>query len=211
VPGTSKEKCWCFPHGGFTPTSEFVCVLPFPDGDAKRHKDLSWFGQEKALRPAGERRVCIILHLSACTGVDTSVVWNEMVYGSSTAYECCLLWSLACVVSCFLISSQVSPFMVPRRSPRYKYRRQSRGRQRYGALTYSRPPYRRGLEPSRLGSLMMITRAPVSCSVHHLGLAYLLHACTSWRRLRRDGRSVVIRRPTLPQEGNMSGRGSDAV
>jgi len=41
------------PRGG-TPTSEFVCVFPFPDGDAKRHKDLSWFGQEKALRPAGE-------------------------------------------------------------------------------------------------------------------------------------------------------------
>ena len=37
-----------------TPTSKFVCVLPFPDGDARRHKDLSWFGQEKALRPAGE-------------------------------------------------------------------------------------------------------------------------------------------------------------
>ena len=34
--------------------SKFVCVLPFPDGDARRHRDLSWFGQEKALRPAGE-------------------------------------------------------------------------------------------------------------------------------------------------------------
>jgi len=38
---------------GVTPTSEFVCVLPFPDGDAKRHKGLSLFGQEKAQRPAG--------------------------------------------------------------------------------------------------------------------------------------------------------------
>jgi len=35
------------------PMSEFVCVLPFPDGDAKRHKNLSWFGQEKALHLAG--------------------------------------------------------------------------------------------------------------------------------------------------------------
>ena len=52
----------------------YAC-FPFPDGDAKRHKDLSWFGQEKALRPAGEG-VCIILHLSACTGVNTSVVWS---------------------------------------------------------------------------------------------------------------------------------------
>ena len=42
-----------FPTGG-QPTSEFVCVLPFRDGDAKRQKDLSWFGQEKALRLAGE-------------------------------------------------------------------------------------------------------------------------------------------------------------
>ena len=41
-----------FPRG-VTPTSKFVCVLPFPDGDARRHRDLSWFGQEKALRPAG--------------------------------------------------------------------------------------------------------------------------------------------------------------
>ena len=43
-----------FSPRGVTPTSEFVCMLPFLDGDAKRHKDLSWFGQEKALRPAGE-------------------------------------------------------------------------------------------------------------------------------------------------------------
>ena len=43
-----------FSPRGVTPTSKFVCVLPFPDGDARRDKDLSWFGQEKALRPAGE-------------------------------------------------------------------------------------------------------------------------------------------------------------
>ena len=29
-----------FPRG-VTPTSKFVCVLPFPDGDARRHKGLS--------------------------------------------------------------------------------------------------------------------------------------------------------------------------
>ena len=39
---------------GVTLTSKFVCVLPFSNGDAKRHKDLSWFGQEKALHPAWE-------------------------------------------------------------------------------------------------------------------------------------------------------------
>jgi len=58
---------------------------------------------------------------------------------------------------------------------------------------------------------MMITRAPLSYSVRRLGLVYLLHACTSWRRLRQSGCGVVIRRPTLPQEGNVSGRGSVAV
>jgi len=46
------HACSLFPRG-VTPTSKFVCVLPFPDGDAKRHKDLSWFGQQKALRLAG--------------------------------------------------------------------------------------------------------------------------------------------------------------
>jgi len=42
-----------FSPRGVSPASKFVCVLPFPDGDARRHRDLSWFGQEKALRPAG--------------------------------------------------------------------------------------------------------------------------------------------------------------
>ena len=106
-----------FPPRGVTPTSKFVCVLPFPDGDAKRHKDLSWFGQEKALRPAGGR-VCISLHLSACTGVNTSVGWMEMEYGSYTGRECCIV----------CIRSRASPFIVPRRDLGYMYRRQSRGR-----------------------------------------------------------------------------------
>jgi len=51
-PNGRRDLSVFFPRG-VTPTSEFVCVLPFLDGDAKRHKDLSWFGQEKALRPAG--------------------------------------------------------------------------------------------------------------------------------------------------------------
>ena len=54
----------------------------------ERHKDLSWFGQEKALRPAGGS-VCIILHLSASTGVSTRVVWMEMEYGCSSTYVLC--------------------------------------------------------------------------------------------------------------------------
>ena len=76
-----------FPRG-VTPTSKFVCVLPFPDGDARRHRDLSWFGQEKALRPSGER-VYIILHLSACTGANTNVEWSVELY---------YVWVWSCVV-----------------------------------------------------------------------------------------------------------------
>jgi hypothetical protein len=46
------------------------CVLPTLDGDAKRiHGSLSWFGQKKALCPAGKGEYCISLHLSACVGI----------------------------------------------------------------------------------------------------------------------------------------------
>jgi len=78
-PGWASQVLSVFSPQGVTPTSKFVCMLPFPDGDARRHKDLSWFGQEKALRPAGGR-VCIILHLSACTGANTSTVWSVEFY-----------------------------------------------------------------------------------------------------------------------------------
>jgi hypothetical protein len=44
--------------------------VPNLDGDARRvHGGLSWFGQEKALRPAERGEYCISLHLSACVGV----------------------------------------------------------------------------------------------------------------------------------------------
>jgi len=63
-----------FSPRGVTPTSEFVFVLPFPDGDAKRHTKICPGSCKR--RPYVQRgeRVCIILHLSACTGVNTSVV-----------------------------------------------------------------------------------------------------------------------------------------
>jgi hypothetical protein len=55
---------------GPKPTSEFVLRVPNLDGDAKRmHEGLSWFGRNKALRPAGGEKYCISLHLSACLGV----------------------------------------------------------------------------------------------------------------------------------------------
>ena len=67
-----------FSPWGVTPTSEFVCVVPFPDGDAKIHTKI-YPGSGKR-RPYVQRRerVCIILHLSACTGVNTSVVWSKV-------------------------------------------------------------------------------------------------------------------------------------
>jgi len=56
-------------------------------------------------------------------------------------------------------------------------------------LTYSRLPYQRGLEPSCLSTLMMITRAPESCSYapSWTGLSvarlYVMTAATSeWLR-----------------------------
>ena len=73
-PYVGDQDCRCFPPGGSHQRVKLVCVLPFLDGDAEMHKDLSWFGQEKALRPAEGRSVFIILHLSACTGVNTRVV-----------------------------------------------------------------------------------------------------------------------------------------
>ena len=77
-----------FSPRGVTPKSEFVCVLPFPDGDAKRHtKIYPGSGKRRPYVQQG-RIVCIILHLSACTGVNTSVVWSEMEYGSFIAYGC---------------------------------------------------------------------------------------------------------------------------
>jgi len=71
-----------FSPRGVTPTSKFVCVLPFPDGDARRHKDLSWFGQEKALRPAGEGS----LYYLAPKCLYRGEYKRGMKYESSTAY-----------------------------------------------------------------------------------------------------------------------------
>ena len=60
-----------------------MCVLPFPDGDARRHKDLSWFGQEKALRLAGEGSLYYLAPKCLYRGEYKC----GMKYGSSTMYE----------------------------------------------------------------------------------------------------------------------------
>jgi hypothetical protein len=49
--------------------NQMLCVSNL-DGDARRiYGGLSWFGQKKALRPAGRGECYISLHLSACVGV----------------------------------------------------------------------------------------------------------------------------------------------
>jgi len=72
-----------FSPRGVTPTSKIVCVLPFPHGDARRHKDLSWFGQEKALRPAGVGS----LYYLAPKCLYRGEYKHGMKCGSSTTYE----------------------------------------------------------------------------------------------------------------------------
>jgi hypothetical protein len=43
--------------------------VPFLDGDARRiHGGLSWFGQEKALRPAGGRDLYFLAPRCLCRG-----------------------------------------------------------------------------------------------------------------------------------------------
>jgi len=101
-----------FSPQGVTTMSKLVCVLPFPDGDARRHKDLSWFGQEKALRPAGEGSFYYLAPKCLYRGEYK----RSMKYESSTAY----VFRVAC--------SRALPFIAPRRDSGYMYRCQSRGR-----------------------------------------------------------------------------------
>jgi sulfonate transport system permease protein len=66
----------------------------------------------------------------------------------------------------------------------------------------------RGVERS-LDPILQLFRQTSALALYPVFI--LLHACTSWWPTRRSSCSVVIRRPTLPQEGNASGRGSDAM
>ena len=75
-------------------------------------------------------------------------------------------------------------------------------------LTYSRPPYRRDLELSCLGTLMMITRAPesYSCAPSRTGLSvarlYVMAAAVSeWLRCRPSPPGPSPRRST-PARGS---------
>jgi len=77
-----KRKVSVFSPRAVTSTSKLVCVLPFPDGDARRHKDLSLFGQEKALRPAEEGGSYYLAPKCLYRGEYKCGI----KYGSSTAY-----------------------------------------------------------------------------------------------------------------------------
>ena len=160
-PMSMTRKSWghsvsVFHPGGHTNEWNLYACSPFQrrpyvQQGRKRHKDLSWFEQEKALRPAGEESLYYLAPKCLYRGeYRHGMNWD----GVRLLYYVCLV---LCRVSC--ICSWTSPFIVPRRDPEYMYRRQSRGRLRYGALTYSRPPYRHGIEPSCLVTLMMIKRA----------------------------------------------------
>ena len=75
----------------------------------KRHKDLSWFGQEKALRPAGGSFCYLapkcLYRGEYKRGMDGDGVW---------------LLYYVCLVLC--ISSLASPFIVPRGGVGYMHR-----------------------------------------------------------------------------------------
>ena len=70
-----KNICRCPDPGGSLTGNEFVracSLLGWLMQSGYRDADLSWFGQEQALRPAGGES-CIALHLGACLqGSDTS-------------------------------------------------------------------------------------------------------------------------------------------
>ena len=53
-------------------------------------KDTKIYPSSGKRRPYVQRgeRVCIILHLSACIGVNTSVVWSEAEYGHMSVVLC---------------------------------------------------------------------------------------------------------------------------
>jgi len=85
----SHRECRCFPHRGSHQRVNLYACSHFQMVMQKDTKIYPGSGKRRPYVQQG-RRVCIILHLSACTGVNTSVVWNEMEYGSSTAYECYL-------------------------------------------------------------------------------------------------------------------------
>ena len=99
-----EESCRRFPPVGSHQRVKLVCVLPFLDGDAKRHKDLSWFGQEKALRPAGGS-----LYYSAPKCLYRGEYKRGM--DGDGVSSLCYVWLVCCVVSRCPLSAPGSPLL----------------------------------------------------------------------------------------------------
>ena len=54
-----------------------MCVLPFLDGDTRMTQRFILVWVREGPTSSGGERLCIILHLSACTGVNTSGCGQE--------------------------------------------------------------------------------------------------------------------------------------
>jgi len=73
--GGGDAACRCFPHGGsHQRVNLYACSL----SQMVMQEDTEISPGSGKRRPYVQRgrEVCIILHLSACTGVNTSVVWS---------------------------------------------------------------------------------------------------------------------------------------
>jgi len=72
IAGREQDALSVFSPRGVTPTSKFICVLPF---HMVMQEDTKIYPGSRERRPYVQRgrRIYIILHLSACTRVNTSV------------------------------------------------------------------------------------------------------------------------------------------
>ena len=109
------ERCRCFPLGA---SHQRVNLYAWSLFQMVMQKDTKIYPGSGKRRPYVQRRgerVCIILHLRACTGVNTSVAWSVELY---------YVWAWYILP----FYSWVPPFIIPRRDPGYMYRRQNRSR-----------------------------------------------------------------------------------
>ena len=69
------DECRCFPHGGSHQRVNLYACSLFQMVMQEDTKVYPGSGKRRPYIQRG-REVCIILHLSACTGVNTIVVWG---------------------------------------------------------------------------------------------------------------------------------------
>jgi hypothetical protein len=79
------------PERALSQRVKLCCVLPNPDGDAKRiHGGSILVRAKKALHPAGGRDNCISLHQNACVGVTSYERGSRSQVSRKRKMECCL-------------------------------------------------------------------------------------------------------------------------